>query len=146
LFESIITIFTKEKKMMEKYDGKNYLYTDLTREIIGAFYTVYSNLGFGFLEKVYHNAMLIELKKLGLKFESEQSIKVYYDGIIVGDYNADIIVDQKVIVELKAVSKLNQKHEVQLVNYLKGTGIPVGLLLNFGEEPGQRRKVLSPKY
>jgi len=107
--------------------------------------TQVNSLGYGFLEKVYHNAMLIELKKLGLKFESEQSIKVYYDGIIVGDYIADIIVEQKVIVELKAVSKLNQKHEVQLVNYLKGTGIPVGLLLNFGEEPDQRRKVLSPK-
>ena len=130
---------------MKKYDDKNYLYTDLTREIIGAFYTVYNNLGFGFLEKVYHNAMLIELKKLGITYKSEQPIKVYYDDVIVGEYIADIIVDNKVVVELKAVSKLNQKHEVQLVNYLKGTGIPVGLLLNFGEEPDQRRKVLSRK-
>ena len=130
---------------MNRFDNKNYLYTGLTKEIIGAFYNVYNSLGYGFLEKVDHNAMLIELKKLGLKFESEQSIKVYYDGIIVGNYIADIIVEQKVIVELKAVSKLNQKHEVQLVNYLKGTGIPDGLLLNFGEEPDQRRKVLSSK-
>ena len=130
---------------MKKYDDKNYLYTDLTGEIIGAFYTVYNNLGFGFLEKVYHNAMLIELKKLGINYKSEQPIKVYYDEVIIGEYIADIIVENKVIVELKAVSKLNQKHEVQLVNYLKGTGIPVGLLLNFGEEPDQIRKVLSRK-
>ena len=130
---------------MKKYDDKNYLYTDLTGEIIGAFYTVYNKLGFGFLEKVYHNAMLIELKKLGISYKSEQPIKVYYDDVIVGEYIADIIIENKVIVELKAVSKLNQKHEVQLVNYLKGTDIPVGLLLNFGEEPDQRRKVLSRK-
>ena len=130
---------------MNKFDDKNYLYTELTREIIGVFYKVYNALGYGFLEKVYHNAMLIELKKLGISFKSEQPIKVYYDDVIVGEYIADIIVENKVIVELKAVLKLNQKHEVQLVNYLKGTGIPVGLLLNFGEEPDQRRRVLSSK-
>jgi len=130
---------------MNKFDDKNYLYTELTREIIGVFYKVYNALGYGFLEKVYHNAMLIELKKLGISFKSEQTIKVYYDDVIVGEYIADIIVENKVIVELKAVLKLNPKHEVQLVNYLKGTGIPVGLLLNFGEEPDQRRRVLSSK-
>ena len=118
----------------------DYLHSDLTKIILRAYYSVYNELGYGFLESVYHNSMMIELKKLGLKCEKEKKIEVYYDGILVGNYAADIIVEEKVIIELKAVSKLNSQHEVQLINYLKATGIKVGLLLNFGKEPEHSRK------
>ena len=118
----------------------DYLHSDLTKTILRAYYSVYNKLGYGFLESVYQNSMMIELKKLGLKCEKEKKIKVYYDEVLVGNYIADIIVEDKVILELKAVSKINPKHEVQLVNYLKATGVKVGLLLNFGKEPEQSRK------
>jgi GxxExxY protein len=118
----------------------DYLHSDLTDKILRAYYLVYNKLGYGFLESVYHNSMMIELKKLGLRCEKEKKIKVYYDGILVGNYIADIIVEDKVILELKAVSKLNPQHEVQLINYLKATGIKVGLLLNFGKKPEHSRK------
>ena len=118
-----------------------YLYSDLTKVILRAFYNVYNKLGYGFLESVYQNAMLLELKKLGLSCEKEKAIEVYYDNEIVGSFFADIIVEDKVIIELKAVSKLIPKYEVQLVNYLKGTNLKVGLLLNFGHEPEKKRKV-----
>ena len=115
----------------------NYLYSDLTSLIIKAFYKVYNELGYGFLEKVYENSMIIELKKLNLDVKQQYPIDVYYKNKIVGEYFADIIVNNKVIIELKAVSKISPIHEVQLVNYLKATGIPVGLLLNFGNEKPQ---------
>jgi GxxExxY protein len=118
----------------------DYLHSDLTDKILKAYYSIYNKLGYGFLESVYHNSMMIELKKLGLRCEKEKKIKVYYDGILVGNYIADIIVEDKVILELKAVSKLNPQHEVQLINYLKATGIKVGLLLNFGKKPEHSRK------
>jgi GxxExxY protein len=118
----------------------DYLHSDLTDKILKAYYSIYNKLGYGFLESVYHNSMMIELKKLGLRCEKEKKIKVYYDGILVGNYIADIIVEDKVILELKAVSKLNPQHEIQLINYLKATGIKVGLLLNFGKKPEHSRK------
>ncbi len=88
----------------------------------------------GYLEAVYKNAMVIELRKLGLPFETEKPIKVFYDGISVGEYKADIIIDNRLILELKAVQNLCTAHEVQLVNYLTATGIDDGLLINFGGE------------
>lgn len=88
----------------------------------------------GYLEAVYKNAMVIELRKLGLPFETEKPIKVFYDGISVGEYKADIIIDNQLILELKAVQNLCTAHEVQLVNYLTATGIDDGLLINFGGE------------
>ena len=88
----------------------------------------------GYLEAVYKNAMVVELRKLNLPFETEKPIKVYYDGIVVGEYKADIIVDDRLILELKAVQNLCTAHEVQLVNYLTATGIDDGLLINFGGE------------
>ncbi|RUA28238.1 MAG: GxxExxY protein [Bacteroidetes bacterium] len=118
-----------------------YLYSDLTKIILRAYYNTYNKLGYGFLESVYQNAMMLELKKQGLHCEKETAINVYYDNQIVGSFFADIIVENKVILELKAVSILIPKYEVQLVNYLKGTGLKVGLLLNFGHEPDARRKV-----
>ena len=118
-------------------------YSDLTEKIIKAAYKVHNVLGFGFLEKVYKNALIIELKRMGLKVSSEIPIKVYYRDEIVGEYVADIIVEDKVILELKAVKDLAEVHEVQLVNYLKATGIEVGLLINFGHSVKVKRKVFD---
>jgi GxxExxY protein len=125
---------------------KNYLHSDITDKIIRAYYNVYNILGFGFLEKVYEKSLLIELRELGLYCESQQRINVYYKDKLVGDYYADIIVENKVIIEIKAADSLNPAHEAQLVNYLRGTDIEVGLLVNFGEKPEHRRRVLTKDY
>ena len=116
----------------------------LTAKIIECAYEVHNILGFGFLEAVYQNALLIELQKVGLRAEKEKKIKVYYDNQLVGDYLADIIVEDKVILELKSVKELHPAHSAQLVNYLKATGIEVGLLINFGESVEIKRKVYTP--
>jgi len=106
---------------------------DVTEKIIGCAYRVYNEMGFGFLESVYEKCLLIELQKAGLNAESQEPITVTYHGQVVGDFVADIIVDDNVIVELKSVRRIISAHEVQLVNYLVATGKPVGLLINFGE-------------
>ena len=124
----------------------NYLHSDLSGLVLKAFYNVYNTLGYGFLEKVYERAMMIELAKFGLKAESQRALKVYYEGHLVGDYYADIIVDDKIIIELKAVGTLVEAHEAQLVNYLRATDIEVGLLLNFGKKPQHVRRVLTKDY
>jgi len=121
----------------------NYKHIDLTEKIIGCAYKVYNELGAGFIEKVYENALMIELKNEGLAAQQQYPVKVYYQEILIGDYVADIVVEDKVIVELKAVSHLTKAHEVQLVNYLKATKLEVGLLINFGDEISIKRKVLS---
>ena len=118
-----------------------YLHNELTAQIIKAFYTVYNELGYGFLEKVYENALVIELKKMRLNVRRQYPIKVYYKGEIVGDFFADNIVDNKVIIELKSVKQLLPVHEAQLINYLKATDMEIGLLLNFGDIPEIRRKI-----
>ena len=105
----------------------------LTERIIGCAYRVYNRMGFGFLESVYEKCMLIELNKEGLDADSQKPIKVYYDNVIVGDFVADIIVKDSIILELKSVRRIIRAHEVQLVNYLVATRKAVGLLLNFGE-------------
>jgi len=120
-----------------------YLHEDLTEKIISAFYKVYNTLGYGFLEKVYENALLVELKKLNLQYEQQKPIKVYYDCNIVGDYFADIVVEDKVILELKTTERLCEQHEYQLLNYLKATDIEVGLLINFGKNPEVSRKIFT---
>ena len=120
------------------FEGKH---ADLTDKILGAFFKVYNTLGYGFAEKVYENALAIELRKLGLKVEQQKGIIVYYNGQVVGDYVADIITGDAVLLELKAVRSLAEEHEAQLLNYLKATAIEVGLLLNFGPKPEYRRKV-----
>ena len=124
----------------------NYKYSDITKLIISAYYRVYNSLGYGFLEKVYEKAMMIELNKLKLKCESQKGLKVLYEGIVIGDYYADLVVNDCVIVELKAVEAISPEHEVQLVNYLKASEIEVGLLLNFGREPEFKRRVFSKNY
>jgi GxxExxY protein len=107
---------------------------ELTEKVIGCAMKVQSALGPGFLESVYHNALAHELRKAGLKVECEKPIAVHYDGLAVGNFSADMLVDDRVMLELKANQTLAPAHEVQLVNYLTATGIEVGLLLNFGAE------------
>ncbi|MBK9637127.1 MAG: GxxExxY protein [Bacteroidetes bacterium] len=124
----------------------NYLHTEITEKILKAFYRVYNTLGFGFLEKVYSRSLMIELRKEGLEVVKEHPIDVYYDDYKVGQYFADLIVENKVIVEIKAAEGLCPEHDAQLINYLKATDIEVGLLLNFGKTPEKRRKVLSASY
>ena len=115
----------------------------LTEKIIQAFYKVYNTLSYGFLEKVYQNAMFIELINIVFKVEKEKRILVYYFGNIVGDYNADLIVEDIVAIELKAIEVLVEENELQLINYLKATNIEVGLLLNFGKKPQVKRKIFD---
>ncbi len=124
----------------------NYLHSELTSLIIKAFYKVYNTLGHGFLEKVYENSMAIELKKMGLGVLHQVKIDVFYDGEKAGNYFADLVVEEKIIIELKAMEALITEHEAQLVNYLKATPIEVGLLLNFGEKPQHKRRVLTNNY
>lgn len=119
---------------------------ELCRKIIKAYYSVYNTLGYGFLEKVYENAMVLELRKLGIHGRRQVPIKVFYDGDRVGDYFADIIVEDLIIIELKAGEALCEEHEAQLINYLRATSIEVGFLFNFGQKPEFRRKIFENKY
>jgi len=116
-------------------------YKEITEQIIGAYYDVYNDLGYGFLERVYQNAMYFELLDRGLKVEPQKNIQVYRNGRLIGSYYADLLVNDVVIVELKAAASLIEAHEEQLVNYLKATNLEVGLLVNFGIEPKFERKV-----
>ena len=119
------------------------IHEELTSRIIGAFYTVYNTLGYGFLEKVYENALVIELRKLGMLAEQQRKIDVFYDGQRVGEYYADFLVDECVVLELKAADALAPEHEAQLINYLKATELEVGLLFNFGPKPKFARRILT---
>ena len=120
-----------------------YKHSELTDAIINAFFHVYNALGYGFLEKVYRNALIHELKKRGYQVESEVKIKIYYDSVFVGEYIADIIVNGLVILELKSASTIASEHEAQLLNYLRTANIEVGLILNFGPKPEIKRKVFD---
>ena len=120
-------------------------YEDITHKIIGAAYKVYKELGFGFLESVYKKAMTIELSKDDLKVEAEKPLKVYYDNQVVGDFFADLFVEETVVVELKSVENLTKAHEVQLVNYLNSLKKEIGLLINFGPSGVEvKRKYRQP--
>ena len=123
---------------MEK---ENYKYSEITEKIIQQAYYVYNKLGYGFLEKVYENAMIKKINDIGLKVEQQKPINVIFENKIIGEYFADIIVEEKVIVELKSIEMLNSIHEIQLVNYLKATNIEVGILINFGKKMEIKRKV-----
>lgn len=116
---------------------------ELTKEVIRIFYKVYNTLGYGFLEKVYENALRIEFGKAGLDFDCQAPVQVFYEGEIVGDYVADFIVEKKVVVEVKANVGLSVSDESQLLNYLRCTGLEVGLLVNFGKEAEFKRKVFE---
>ena len=121
-------------------------YKNVTETIIGCAYRVYNKMGFGFLESVYEKCLLIELHKAGMDAEAQKPITVYYDDEIVGEFVADIIVNDTIILELKSVRRVVKAHEVQLVNYLVATGKPIGLILNFGESKVEvKRKVKDLK-
>jgi len=120
-----------------------YLHQQLTDQAIKAFYKVCNTLGFGFLERVYQNALFIELRNLGLQCETQKQIKVNYEGYEVGIYYPDIMVNDLLILELKAAESVVEEHELQLINYLKATEIEIGLLLNFGKKPEIRRKIFT---
>jgi len=124
-------------------DCQDFKYRELTEKIIEIFYKVYNRLGYGFLEKIYENAMIIELKKGNINAISQFPIKVSYEGEIIGEYYADIMVDSKVIVEIKASKRLIEENEAQLLNYLRATDIEIGLLLNFGTKPEVKRKAFD---
>ena len=124
-------------------DFQDIKYKKLTEKIIKIFYKVYNKLGYGFLERVYENAMMVDFRREGIPAVSQSAIKVFYEDTIVGEYFADILVDDKVIVEIKAAKSLALENEAQLLNYLKATNIEVGLLLNFGPKPEIRRKVFD---
>ncbi len=124
-------------------DFRDSKHAELTEKIIRIFYRVYNRLGYGFLEKVYENAMMIEFRAEAVPAVAQYPIKVTYQGKTVGEYYADIVVDNTVIVEIKATRALASEHEAQLLNYLKATDIEVGLLLNFGPEPEIKRKVFD---
>ncbi len=115
----------------------------LTKKILVAYYNVYNRLGFGFLEKVYENALVYELQRQKIRGVRQVKIDVFDLGSRVGEYFADIIVEDKVILEIKAAEGLREEHEAQLINYLRATNIEVGLLLNFGKKPEFRRKVFD---
>ncbi len=119
------------------------LHNELTDSIIKTYYEVYNELGYGFLEKVYQNTMYLELKRRGFSVEAQKQIKVHYRGIIVGEYYADLIVNQTIILELKASEVLVYENELQLLNYLRATDIEIGLLLNFGKKPEFKRMIFT---
>jgi len=118
-----------------------YEHADVTDRVLCSFYNVYNRLGHGFLEKVYENALAYELAKQGVSCGQQVPLNVKYDDKIVGEYFCDLIVEDKVILEIKVATTLRPEHEAQLLNYLKATGIKVGLLLNFGAKPQVKRMV-----
>lgn len=124
----------------EEPESKGYREQELTEKILGAAFKVQNTLGSGFLEKVYENALVVEFSRQGLTLQQQKSLQVKYEGAIVGEYQADLVVEDRVIVECKAVAQLDPLHEAQLLNYLKATGVGVGLLLNFGRPKLQYRR------
>ena len=119
------------------------MHEEITREIIGAFFTVYDELGHGFVESVYKRALVVELQLRGLACEREVLYPVYFKGVDVGEYRADLVVESKVIAEVKTADKIVPVHEVQLLNYLRAAKISLGLVLNFGPRSTFKRLILS---
>jgi GxxExxY protein len=124
-------------------DDHRLIERDLTEHVIGSFYTVYNELGPGFLESVYENSLAITLRDEGLSIEQQVPLRVHFHGHVVGEFRADLLVERRLILEMKALTQLTAVHEVQLVNYLKATGLHVRLLLNFGPRRQFKRRVLE---
>jgi GxxExxY protein len=120
-------------------DERRYKHSELTEQIIGIFYDVYNELGFGFLEKVYEEAMVVALGERGIAVQQQVSVPVWFHGHEIGAYDADLVVNGVVLLELKACKALDSTHEAQLLHYLRSTEIEVGLLLNFGPKTQVRR-------
>jgi GxxExxY protein len=126
--------------------NSDFLHKELTEAIISAAYTVHNTLGYGFAEKIYENALFVELKKGCFDVKQQTPLTVLYGGIVVGDYVTDLVVNDAVIVEVKAVKQMTSEHETQLLNYLRATKCEVGLLLNFGRKVEIKRMVFGNKY
>jgi GxxExxY protein len=124
-------------------DNANYLHSELSEQIINAFFHVYKTMGYGFPEKVYENSLAITLRKRGFAVTQQQPVTVYFEGEEVGHYFADLVVEDKFIIELKSVEEIHSRHETQLANYLRATAVEVGLVLNFGEKPEIKRRVFT---
>jgi GxxExxY protein len=129
--------------MLREYSEQAYPHKDLTERIIKAAFSVHNRLGHSFLEKVYENALVKELQSMGIKVEQQKTLRVNYGGEPIGDFAVDLLVEDKVIVELKAVNALEKSFEEKLLHYLKVSGIEVGLLLNFGKSVQIKRKIYS---
>lgn len=129
----------KEESPQISADERRYKYSDLTEQIIGVFYDVYNELGFGFLESVYEHAMTVCFRERGLSFKQQVAVPVWFHDQKIGAYDADMLVCDTVLVELKACKALDSSHDAQLLHYLRSTDIEVGLLLNFGPRPQVRR-------
>lgn len=127
-------------------DASSYIHSDITDLVIRSAFSVHNALGAGFLEKVYENALVIELRELGLLATQQPAVKVMYKGTVVGDFFPDLMVENKVIVEIKAQPEILKVHEIQLVNYLRASGWCVGVLLNFGERVTVRRKHVGSRH
>jgi len=136
-----MSIMKNQCSILQQPIMATYKHSELTSEIINAFYAVYNILGYGFLEKVYEKALMHELIKRGFQVAAQVPIKVYYDGVIVGEYFADLFVNDIVIIEIKTAESISDAHKAQLLNYLKATSKEVGLILNFGPTPQISRKV-----
>lgn len=135
-----------DPRYQRSIDPTEYPHSELTQRIIAAFFKVYNTLGYGFLEKVYENAMVVELRSKGMEVKVQHPNTVVYEGVPVGSYYADLFVEDQVIVELKAAEEICEEHEFQLVNYLKATNKEIGLLLNFGTRPRIKRKIHTGHY
>lgn len=120
-------------------------YERLTREIIKCFYEVYNELGSGFLESIYQNALYIVLNEHGLSSEKQYPLCVYFRKRMIGEFRVDLIIEEKILIEVKAVSNLRKEHTAQIINYLKATDIEVGLLMNFGDKPIFKRFIFDQK-
>ena len=127
--------------MEQRKDAAGLAHRELSERVIGAFYATYSELGYGFLESVYENAFAIQLAEAGLLVRRQHPIVVRFRDQVVGEFRADLLVEDLIIVEIKSASSLASIHEAQLINYLKATGIRIGLLVNFGPRPQFRRRV-----
>jgi GxxExxY protein len=131
------------QRKIQKLNTMPLKHQELSEQLISTFFDVYNELGYGFLEKVYQNSIYIELKSRGYYVEAHKQLKVYYKNVEVGEYYPDLIVDDKIIIELKAAEYLVPENEAQLINYLKATDIEVGLLFNFGKKPEFKRKIFE---
>ena len=127
----LATEVTEHTEVVRKY--KDYPESDLTEKIIQASIEVQKNLGHGFLESIYENALVVELEKMGLKYEKQKLVEIFYKNVKVGEHRVDLIVENRVITELKAISDFEQIHRAQIISYLTATGLRIGLLINFGK-------------
>jgi GxxExxY protein len=135
-------MYTDETQIKDKKDGQSYLHKEITEAIIGAAFEVHRILGYGFLEKVYQRALVLELQSRGMAAVMEAKIQVLYKGVIIGEYEADLLVQNCVLVELKIAREYQPADEAQLLNELKATGIKVGLLINFGRSKVEFKRMV----